>query len=155
MEWYIKADSNGESVNAKWVRAALIKNLQKVITLQFAVQLRQAQTIDTIYNLVMIHLHDHNIGLPRGQTPAKLYLTEDYKEETNQTKRDDKQEDSRQEQSHEPWINTYGDGSGDVNVVKGGKHKAKAKDMVPVGIAASGAIRVGSAHNLFAQIKDR
>lgn len=91
MEWYIKADSNGESVNAKWVRAALIKNLQKVITLQFAVQLRQAQTIDTIYNLVMIHLHDHNIGLPRGQTPAKLYLTEDYKEETNQTKRDDKQ----------------------------------------------------------------
>lgn len=26
MEWYIKADINGESMNAKWVRAALIKH---------------------------------------------------------------------------------------------------------------------------------
>lgn len=26
MEWYIKTDANGESMNAKWVRAALVKN---------------------------------------------------------------------------------------------------------------------------------
>ena len=28
-EWYIKADGQGEAMNAKWVRAAFIKNLPK------------------------------------------------------------------------------------------------------------------------------
>ena len=31
MEWYAKADINGESMNAKWVRAALVKKLPKTI----------------------------------------------------------------------------------------------------------------------------
>ena len=29
MEWYIKADSNVESMNAKWVRAALVRTCQR------------------------------------------------------------------------------------------------------------------------------
>lgn len=115
-------------MNIKWVRAALIQNLPKAITQHLAVQLRQAQIIDSIYNLVMIYLHDHNIGLPRGQIPAKLYLTEDSKEETNQTKhQEDKPEDSIQEQPQGPWTNTYGDGPGDVNVVKGGNKGGRMK----------------------------
>ena len=48
-EWYIKTDSKGEAMNAKWVRAALIKNLPKTITQHLAVPLRQAQIIDAIY----------------------------------------------------------------------------------------------------------
>ena len=75
-EWYIKADGQGEAMNAKWVRAALIKNLPKSITRHLAIPLRQAQTIDAVYNLMKIYLHDHNTGLPEGQGPAKLYLTE-------------------------------------------------------------------------------
>ena len=98
--------------------SSVSEDLPKAITRHLAVQLRQAQTIDAIYNLAMIYSHDHNIGLPRGQTPAKLHLTEDTKEETGQTKQDDKQENNSQDQSQEPWTNTYGDGSGDVNVVK-------------------------------------
>ena len=69
----------------------------------------------------MIYLHDHNTGLPRGQTPAKLHLTEESKEETSQTKQDDKQDSNSQEQAQDTWNSAYGDGSGDVNAVKGGK----------------------------------
>ena len=121
MEWYIKADSKGESMNTKWVRAALIKHLPKTITQQLAVQLRQAQTIDSIYNLVMIYLHDHNTGLPRGQTPAKLYLTEGAKEAEDQPRPDDKREENRSDPTAGSWHNTHGEGSGDLDAVKGGK----------------------------------
>ena len=76
IEWYIKADSQGEAMNANWVRAAFIKNLPRSITQHLAIQLRQAQTIDAVYNLVKIYLHDHSTGLPKGQGAAKLYLTE-------------------------------------------------------------------------------
>ena len=50
-EWYIKADGQGEAMNAKWVRAALIKNLPKSITQHLAIPLRQAQINDAVYNL--------------------------------------------------------------------------------------------------------
>lgn len=66
MEWYIKTDVNGESMNVKCVRAALVKSLPKTITQHLAIELRKAQIIDATYSLVTVHLHDHNIGLPRG-----------------------------------------------------------------------------------------
>ena len=90
-EWYIKADSKGEAMNNKWVRAALVKNLPRTITQHLAVELRKANTIDAIYTLIMVYMHDHSTGLPRGQGIAKLYLTEE-DERTQEQPREDQKE---------------------------------------------------------------
>ena len=63
-------------MNTKWVRAALIKNLPKSITQNLAIPFRQTQTIDAVYNLVKIYMHDHSTGVPEGQGTVKLFLTE-------------------------------------------------------------------------------
>ena len=72
MEWYTKTSSQGDTMNNNWVRVALLKNLPKPITQHLAVQLRQAQTIDDVYNLVRVHLHDHSTGLPMGADNSKI-----------------------------------------------------------------------------------
>ena len=105
MEWYTKTDVNGESMNAKWVRAALIRNLPTGITQHLAIELRTAQTIDAAYTLAMVYPHDHNTGLPRGQAPAQLYPTEESndKDETlTQTKSDETRPDDRHNKKEDP-----------------------------------------------------
>ena len=129
MEWYTKTDVNGESMNAKCVRAALIKNLPKSITQHLAIELRKTQTIDAVYTLVMVYLHDHNTGLPRGQAPAQLHLTEESNgKEENQTqaKPDEKRPEDRHNKKEDPCTRAREEEHEDLNVVKGGK-KGKGK----------------------------
>ena len=101
MEWYIKADGKGESMNNKWVRAALVKNLPKTITQHLAIQLRQADTVDAVYNLVMIYMHDHNTGLPRGQVPAKFYLTEGNDKDQEEAQKEKTEDTTERSKSHD------------------------------------------------------
>ena len=121
MEWYTKTDAKGESMNAKWVRAALVKNLPKTITQHLAIELRKAQTIDAIYNLVMVYFHDHNTGLPRHQTAARLYLIEDPNEGAAQNKADERKPDTKQKTQEDSWTKENGDEHGDLSAAKGGK----------------------------------
>ena len=120
MEWYTKTSSQGDTMNNKWVRAALLKNLPKSITQHLAVQLRQAQTIDAVYNLVRVYLHDHSTGLPRGQTTAKLYLTEDGERDKEAPKEDKPESAQRQEEKQ-----YNGEDNGDLNAATKGDKKGK------------------------------
>ena len=119
MEWHTKTDVNGQSMNAKWVRAALVKNLFKIITQHLAIELRKVQTIDAVYNLVMVYLHDHNTVLPRHQTAARLHLTEEPSESTAQSKTDEKKPDTKQKRQDDSWNNDIGNDQGDLSVAKG------------------------------------
>ena len=117
-------------MNSKWAGAVLVKSLKtNTITQQLAVQVRQAQIIYSIYNLLMIYLHDHNTGLARGQILARFYLTEDArgdKEAADQTRPDDKREGIKQDQPQESWTNAHENDNGDLSAVKGrviGKRK--------------------------------
>ena len=125
MEWYIKADTNGENMNVKWVRAALIKNLPKAITQHLAIPLRSAHTIDAICNLAMIYLYDHNTGLPRGQAAAKLYLTESNNNEQEEHNKA-KAEDNKRARQDDSWKKDNENEHGDLDAAKGGK-KGKGK----------------------------
>lgn len=50
MGWYIKVCAEGESMNNKWVRAALIKSSPKDITQHLGIPLRKAGAVDAVYN---------------------------------------------------------------------------------------------------------
>ena len=122
-EWYIKTDAKGEAMNAKWVRTARIKNLPKSVTQNLAVQLRQAQTVDVVYNLVNIYLHDHSTGLPKGQASAKLYLADAGDKDGESDKVPDKEQTDGRKMTDQ-WQDPE---NADVNVVKGDKKGGKGK----------------------------
>ena len=115
MEWYIKADADGESMNNKWVRAAFIENLPKNITQHLATPLRKADTVDAVYNLVVIHMHDHSTGLPRHQAFAKLYF---------KASNDKEQYDAQKEKAeHNTEVSPL---HGDFNAVPNGRNNGKS-----------------------------
>ena len=118
-------------MNTKWVGAALLNN--KTIIQQLAVQLRQAHTINAVYNLVKVHLHDHNTGLPRGQATAKLHLAKDGEKDADVTKED--KVESAQKQKEEHW---RCGGSGILMQYQKEAKKAKEKATVHVGVVVSG-----------------
>ena len=105
-------------MNNKWVRAALVKNLLKTITQHLTIQLRQAETVDAVYNLVLIYMHDHSTGLPRGQVPVKFYLTES---------NDKDQEEAQKEETEDTTGRSTPHGSPDFNAAPKGGKKGKSK----------------------------
>ena len=101
MEWYIETDAKGESMITELVRAALVKNLHESITQNLAIELRKEQTIDAVYKRVTVYLHDHTIGLPRSQNPARLHLTEEpdhNKDDTSKPRSDERKPDDKQKE---------------------------------------------------------
>ena len=116
-EWHTKADGKGESMNNKWVRAALVKNLPKIMTQHLAIQLRQAETVDAVYNLAMIYMHDHSTGLPRGQVSAKFYLTESNDKDQEEAQKEKTEDNTERSQPH---------GLPDPNAVPKGGKKGKS-----------------------------
>ena len=110
-------------MNNKWVRAALVKNLPRTITQHLAVELGKASTTDAIYNLVMVHMHDHNTGLPRGQTPAKLHLTEE-DDNRKEKQKDNQKEKQTEEVAESTWSKEI---QQDFNAVPKGGKKGRGK----------------------------
>ena len=75
-ELYARAGSHDVAVLEKWVAAAIQQNLPDSVTTILSNELRQVTAVDYLQNIVITHLHDYRIGLPRGHAGTMLYPTE-------------------------------------------------------------------------------
>ena len=124
VELYTKYGRADDPISERWIKAAVMRNLPKQLTKDLAMQLRDVKTVDEVRNIVNIYLHDHQTGMPRGQTGPMLCMAEDGQENTvststnaNNTK-DVAKEDAKDKDNQ--W-----DGNGDVNATTKGNGKGK------------------------------
>lgn len=124
LELYTKYGRADDPIFEHWIKATVMRNLPKQLTKEFAMQLRNVKTVDEVRNIVNIYLHDHQTGMPRGQTGPMLCMAENGQADIadkptgeNNTKELTK-EDVKDKDNH--W-----DEGGDVNVASKGNGKGK------------------------------
>ena len=76
MELYTTAGRPDDAISEKRIKVAVLRNLPKQATKVLAIQLRDIKTVDEVRNIVNIYMHDHIIGMPRGQAGPMLCVTE-------------------------------------------------------------------------------
>ena len=75
-ELYVKAGSDEEPMNERWLKAAVLQNLPDTVLKNLAIELKKAASIEGMYSMISTFTFDHRTGLPRGQASPMLYLTE-------------------------------------------------------------------------------
>ena len=80
-ELYVRAGET-DTLQEKLIKATIMQNWPDKIVTNLSFQLKTAKTIGEMQSLVNINLHDHKIGLPKGQTGPMLCPAEDEEEQT-------------------------------------------------------------------------
>ena len=79
-ELYTTVGRPDAAISEKWINVAMFRNPPKQITKDLAMQFRDTKTVNEVRNVVNIYLHDHIIGMFRGQVGPMLCMTEGNKE---------------------------------------------------------------------------
>ena len=74
--WHTKAGSEEDPNFNKWVKACILQSLPDKVVTHLALELKHADSIEEMQNLVNTVLHDHRIGMLRVQPGPVLYFTE-------------------------------------------------------------------------------
>ena len=74
-ELYTTAGRPEDAISEKCIKAAVFRNLPKQVTKDLAIQLRDLKTVNEVRDIVNIYMHDHMIGMPRGQVGPMLCMT--------------------------------------------------------------------------------
>ena len=93
-ELYIKFVSNDEPTSERWLRSAISQNLPAKVVQDLVVDLKTADSIEDMYNIINTCTFDHRSGLPKGQANTMLHLTEGRPEDSQQDKQDKPEEDN-------------------------------------------------------------
>ena len=94
-ELYTRHGAEDEQISDKWIKAAVMRNLQKQIIKDLAIQLKDARTTGQVRHIVNIYMHDCQIGMPRGQTGPMLCVAS--QEDLENTKDEDGKTQDRAE----------------------------------------------------------
>ena len=87
-ELYTTAGKADNAIDEKWIKAAVLRNLPKTITNDLAMQLKDAKIVNEVRSIINIYMHDHQTGMPRGQSGPVLCVaaegqTEQTEDKTN------------------------------------------------------------------------
>ena len=135
IELYTRAGKADDAISDKWIKVAVLRNLPKQVTKDHALQLKDAQYVDDVRNIVNIYLHDHQMGMPRGQSGPMLCATtndqEDTEGNTSERGQDNSSANTNKVQSNgngtEKDENTNWHGSNDLNATTKGSGKNKKR----------------------------
>ena len=96
------------------------------MVIALSMELNQVNTIEEMQSVVNVYLHDHKIGMPRGQAGPLICLAEEEQQPyaTVVAAPKPQTEQHKTDPNHNPIKfhgNTDGNAGGDVYAVKGGK----------------------------------
>ena len=68
IELYIKAGTDTDAIQEKWIKVAIMQNLPDRLITNLPLQLKNADSVEEMHSIITIYLHDHKTGFPRGHS---------------------------------------------------------------------------------------
>ena len=128
-ELYTNAGRADGAINEQWVKAAVLRDMPKTITRDLAMQLKDIKIVNEIRNVINIYMHDHQAGMPRGQTGPTLCMAAEDQSEPTDGKTNAANSTTEQDKENTDNSLHHLNGTGDVNAATkvNGKDKKGSK----------------------------
>ena len=108
-ELYTRGGKTDGAISDKWIKVAVLRDLPKQVTKDFALQFKDANIVNDVSDVVNVYLHDHQTGTPREQSGPLSCATTSGHAETNSVATANGTVDSSAKQERAVSNNTFKD----------------------------------------------